>query len=348
MSDIKEPAQRDIRCSHSENLPALLAELRATLLISTYQTGHLVVVAAHHGKLVLTFHQFERAMGVAVRKDCIAVCTGKEVWFARSVPDIAAKLEPRGQFDACFLARTAHFTGDIRAHECAWVGNEFWVVNTLFSCVSALHPHYSFAPRWRPPFISALAPEDRCHLNGMAIVNGQPRYATALGETDTDQGWRKVMAAGGCLLEIPTGRVVARGLSVPHSPREEGGRLFLLQSGLGRLDKVDPFTGRVDAVAEVPGVTRGLEIHGDYAFVGHSKARPTLKDVPIVQRRDELKCGVAIVDLRNGQRAAHLEFLTGVEEIFDVRILPGITFPHISGPIAQRDTGQPFWTVPPS
>ena len=129
---------RDVRCSHSENLPDLLTRLRLSILISTYQTGHLVVVAARQGKLVLSFHQFERAMGVAVKPGCIAVCTGKEVWFARSAPDIAAKLAPRAQYDACFLARTLPLHGrPFAPTNAAWVGNEWvWVVNTLFSCNS--------------------------------------------------------------------------------------------------------------------------------------------------------------------------------------------------------------------
>jgi uncharacterized protein (TIGR03032 family) len=353
--------QRDIRCSHSENLPALLSELRLSVLISTYQTGHLVVVAARQGRLVLTFHQFERAMGIAVKPGTIAVCTRKEVWFAREAPDIAAKLAPPGQHDACFLARTAHFTGDIRAHEAAWVGpaagapacgvaaplNEFWVVNTLFSCLAGLHPYYSFAPRWRPPFVSALAPEDRCHLNGLAVVDGRPRYVTALSRTDSAEGWRAVKATGGCLLEVPSGRVVAEGLSLPHSPRVADGRVFFLHSGQGRLESVHPATGEVAAVAELPGVARGLALHGGFAFVGLSKARPSLEGVPIVADRARLKCGLCVVDLRSGKPAAHLEFHTGVEEVFDVQVLPGITFPYISGPAAEQDTGQPLWTVPP-
>jgi uncharacterized protein (TIGR03032 family) len=349
MSATEPPLEyRDIRCSHSEGLPALLARLRLSVLISTYQTGHLVVVAAHQGRLRLTFTGFERAMGVAVKPGCISVCTRNEVWFVRSVPDIAAQLEPRGQFDACFLARTSHYTGDIQAHESAWVRNEFWVVNTLFSCLAALHPYYSFAPRWTPPFISALLPEDRCHLNGLALVDGQPRYVTALGETDSAAGWRAVKTNGGCLLEVPSGRRVAGGLSLPHSPRVEQGRIYFLHSGQGRLDMVDPAGGQLTPVAAVPGVARGLALHGGYAFVGLSKARPTLEGVPIVADRERLKCGLAVVDLRTGNQAALLEFETGVEEIFDVQVLPGIAFPFVSGPWAERDTGQPLWTIPPT
>jgi uncharacterized protein (TIGR03032 family) len=342
------PEFRDIRCSHSESLPELLTRLRLSVLISTYQTGHLVVVAARQGRLVLTFHQFERAMGIAVKPGAIAVCTRKEVWFVRDAPDIAAKLEPRGHHDACFLARTAHFTGDLRAHEAAWVGGEFWVVNTLFSCLAALHPSYSFAPRWRPPFVSALRPEDRCHLNGLALADGRPRYVTALAETDSPEGWRAVKATGGCLIDVSSGRTVVRGLALPHSPRADGNQLFFLHSGHGQLAVAQPLTGQVSAVAELPGVARGLALHGGFAFVGLSRARPTLEGVPIVARRDRLRCGLWVVHVRTGAVAAHLEFRTGVEEIFDVQVLPGITFPYVSGPWAERDRGQPLWTVPPA
>jgi uncharacterized protein (TIGR03032 family) len=339
---------RDIRCSHSENFPELLEQLKISLLISTYQTGHLVVVAARQGRLVLTFHQFPRAMGIAVKKGTIAVCTRKEVWFLRDAPDIAAKLQPAGLHDACYLARTSHFTGDIETHECAWIGGEFVVVNTLFSCLAALDPHYSFAPRWRPPFVSALLPEDRCHLNGLAVADGQVRYVTALAETDTPAGWRAVKHNGGCLIEVPSGRIVARGLSLPHSPRVHDDRVLFLHSGRGTLDVADPKTGQIATLAALPGVARGLAIHGDYAFVGLSKARPTLEGVPIVEKRDTLLCGMSVVDLRSGAIAAQLEFCAGVEEIFDVQVLPGIRFPYVSGPAAEQDTGQPFWTVPPN
>ena len=309
--------------------------MRLSVLISTYQTGHLVVVAARQGRLVLTFHQFQRAMGIAVKPGTIAVCTRKEVWFLRDAPDIAAKLQPAGLHDACFLARTSHFTGDIEAHECAWIGGEFWIVNTLFSCLAVLDPHYSFAPRWRPPFISALLPEDRCHLNGLAVVDGQVRYVDGVG----GNGYAGRLADRQAQRRLPDRGaqrpLVARGLSLPHSPRVHGDQVYFLHSGRGTLDALDLQTGQAYPVAKLPGVARGLTIHGGYAFVGLSKARPTLEGVPIVENRDELRCGLWVVDLRSGAIVAHLEFCTGVEEVFDVQVLPGIVSPYISGPVGR-------------
>lgn len=341
------PMNRDVHCAPSDSLPVLLADLQISVLISTYQTGHLVVVSAPQNRLSVAFHQFERAMGIAVKPGTIAVCTRKEVWFLREASDIAAKLPPAGSYDACYLARTAHFTDDIHAHESAWIGNEFWIVNTRFSCLCALHPHYSFTPRWKPPFISALRPDDRCHLNGLAVVDGQPRYVTALGETDTPAGWRLTKNNGGCLIEMPGGRLIARGLSLPHSPRFFRNHIYLLESGTGDLLSVDPATGQATTIVRLPGVIRGLAIFDRYAFVGLSRARPSLEGVPIVENRDSLKCGVWVIDLDSGSIVAHLEFASGVEEVFDVQVLPGITNPYLSGPSADQDVGQPLWTVPP-
>ena len=140
----------------------------------------------------------------------------------------------------------------------AWAGDELWVVNTRFSCLCTLDPDFSFVPRWRPPFITALAAEDRCHLNGLAIVDGRPGYVTALGETDDAGGWRADKPRGGCLLDVSTGESIGRGLSMPHSPRWHDGQLWMLESGTGRLVLVDPATGRWHGVVELPGFARGL------------------------------------------------------------------------------------------
>jgi uncharacterized protein (TIGR03032 family) len=347
-TDPEAPASaREVRYEHSLNLAPLLEHLRVTLLVSTYQAGKLVLVGARDGKPEFSFHSFERAMGVAVRPDRLAVGARTHIWFLRSAPDIAARLAARG-YDACYLTRSAHYTGDIHVHELTWVGDELWFVNTLFSCLCTLHDNYSFVPRWRPPFITALAAEDRCHLNGLALADGRPRYVTMLGETDTAGGWRPNKASGGCLMDMTANAVLARGFAMPHSPCVANGRLWLLDSGRGRLVTVDPKDGRMETVAELPGYTRGLAVTKEAAFVGLSRIRETstFGGVPIAERRGELKCGVAIVELSTGRMAALLEFKSGVEEVFDVQVLPGLHRPLLSGPFAGQDGGEVIWTVP--
>jgi uncharacterized protein (TIGR03032 family) len=339
---------KEINYRYSLDFPRLLTELGVSLFISTYQAGKLVVGGVNQGAFDLTFHSFRRPMGVAVRPGCIAVGTEQEVWFHRAAMDLAPQIEPKGAHDGCFLARTCHFTGEIQIHEMAWAGEELWIVNTLFSCLCTLDGNFNFVPRWCPPFVTALAAEDRCHLNGFAIADGRPRYATALGETDTPQGWRPTKATGGCLIDIPSNQIVARGFAMPHSPRLYGGRLWLLDSGNGRLVTVDPANGHVDLVAEVPGYARGLSFVGPLAFIGVSRIRETaiFGGLPVAQRTEPLRCGVGVIDLRTRRNVAHLEFQTGVEEIFAVEALPGMRLPSLSGPAAGMDSGPRIWWVP--
>jgi uncharacterized protein (TIGR03032 family) len=339
----------EVHCRPSESLGSLIRTEGVTVLLTAPHSGNLIVLSAPEGKPVVSFHTFERAMGVAVGPNGLAVCTRTEVWVARNAPDIAAKLDPRGHFDACYLTRSCHFTGDIQGHEAAWVDGEVWLVNTLFSCLCTPHDRYSFAPRWRPPFVSKLMPEDRCHLNGVALENGRPRYVTAVAETDVRQGWRPEKASGGCVVDVPTGRSVVRGLCMPHSPRVAAGRLYLLDSGSGRLVHADPDTGQVQTVADLPGFARGLAIHADNAYVGLSRIRPTsdMAGLPIADRPERLTCGLAVVDLKTGQSVARLDFDSPLNELFDVQVLPGVRKPFLSGPHADRERGHPFWTIPP-
>jgi uncharacterized protein (TIGR03032 family) len=225
-----------------------------------------------------------------------------------------------------------------------------WLVNTAFSCLCTLDGRHSFVPRWRPPFISALAADDRCHLNGLALEEGKPKYVTALAETDTPQGWRPNKATSGCLIDVATGQTVARGFAMPHSPRIYRGRLWMLHSGAGQLVLVDPASGKAETVTELPGYTRGLALYDRFAFVGLSKIRETstFGGMPIAARRPELKCGVGMVDLGTGRLVAHLEFVTGVEEIFDVQVLAGARCPVLSGPHPSLDGAAPIWIVPQS
>jgi uncharacterized protein (TIGR03032 family) len=340
--------QTRIDYEYSLDLVPLLRRLNLSILLTTYQANKLTVIGTDPGGLAVGFYQFERPMGLAVSPDRWVLAARDQVWTLRSAPQVAPRLNPVGRYDGCFAARSSVVTGDIQAHEVGLSPDRVWVVNTLFNCVCTVDEQYSFVADWRPPFVSGLAAEDRCHLNGLAIVDGRPRYLTALGETDTPRGWRPNKATGGCLLEVPTGNVLARGLSMPHSPRVHGGRVWLLESGRGHLSVLDPGTGRANAVATLPGFTRGLAFHGELAFVGLSKIRETATfgGLPLDSDRDRLKCGLAVVDLSSGRTAALLEFQSGVEEVFDVQVVPGVRFPMVVGPQPELDGGTNAWIVP--
>jgi uncharacterized protein (TIGR03032 family) len=332
--------------TQDENFVAILKQLGASLGITTYQANKLLVARVAGAGLSTLVRTFERPMGLAINGDRLALGCREQVWEFRSAPTIAPQIEPAGQHDACFVPRSSHVTGDIGVHELAFAGDELWMVNTRFSCLCTLDQRYSFVPRWRPPFVTAFTADDQCHLNGLAVVNDQPKFVSALGETDIAQGWRSQKSHGGCLMEVPNGEVIMRGLSMPHSPRWHDGRLWLLESGTGRLLLVDPANGRRQSIAEVPGFARGLALCGQYAFVGLSKIRPAsaMDGVPLAERREELKCGVAMVDLIAGRVCAMLEFQTAVEEIFDVQLLGGARFPELLG--FQLDTIRHTFIVP--
>jgi uncharacterized protein (TIGR03032 family) len=216
----------------------------------------------------------------------------------------------------------------------AWgAGRELWAVNTRFSCLCTIDPSASFTPRWRPPFVTALEPTDRCHLNGLAMVDCRPKYVTALGEADAPGGWRANKARGGVLMDVDSGEMIARGLSMPHSPRWHGGRLWVCESGPGTLGFVDLNTGRYEPIAQVPGFTRGLEFVGNLAFVGLSQVRESavFSGIPITERltAEERTCGVCVIDVTTGRVEALLRFDTAVQEVFAVAVLPGRRYPDL-------------------
>jgi uncharacterized protein (TIGR03032 family) len=339
---------RGFQYTATDNLVDILDRIGGSLLISTYQAGRLIAVGVCEGRLNVSLHSFDHAMGIAVAGDRIAIGSSSQIWILQGQHPIAQRLEPAGRYDGCFVTRLSHVTGEIRIHEMAWVGRELWFVNTLFSCLCSLDPAHSFLPRWKPPFISAAAAEDRCHLNGMALEDGVPRYVTALAQTDAREGWREQKSSGGCLIDTARNETVARELAMPHSPRVQQGRVWLLDSGRGRLVIVDPRSGLAETVAELPGYPRGLALAGPYAFVGLSRMREGrgFEGLPLAARRDQLKCGVAIVELASGRIASLLDFTAGVHETFDVQVLPGFRCPAICGPFPSRDGSQPVWIVP--
>jgi uncharacterized protein (TIGR03032 family) len=241
----------------------LLEELKLSLLVSTYQRGTVVGVSSDGVGLRTEHWPFTRPMGMARQGPLLAIATRNEVELLREQPSLSSN-----DVDARFAPLHTFRTGSILAHDLVFAGEEPWVVNTFFSCLATVSDEFSFVPRWRPRCVTALRPDDRCHLNGVAVIDDAPRFVTALGATDEPEGWRAAQAHGGVLFDVASGEIAIAGLCMPHSPRWHEGRLWLLESGVGGLGVVDFVSGRVTEVTRLPGFTRGLGFAGPYAFVG--------------------------------------------------------------------------------
>jgi uncharacterized protein (TIGR03032 family) len=344
----------EARYRHSPSFVEVLRQARCSLLVSTYQAGKLISIGVDSDALRFSLHEFDQAMGVALGRDQIAVGTRGQVWFLAESSQLAPSIPPTGTYDRCFLARSASVTGGIQCHELAWVDDgddepQLWVVNTLFSCLCTLHPEFSFVPRWRPPFVSQLAAEDRCHLNGLALRDGRPASVTVMARSDEAAGWRADKNRTGTVLDVASGEVVTEGLAMPHSPRWHRGGLLVLNSGHGTLESVDSRTGEREAVASVPGYARGLACYGNLAFVGLSRIRETavFGGVPIAEHHEDLMCGVGVLDLNTGRTVATLVFESGIEEIFDVQVVPEARCVALTGQRPDRDRQEEIWVVPP-
>jgi uncharacterized protein (TIGR03032 family) len=347
------PAERPsvaVSYEHSATLPALLERLDLSVLLSTYQAGRVVSLGCHGGQLRVGFSRFDQAMGLCRTPTGLAVGSRDAIWNLPASREIAPRIAPEGEHDIAFLTRSSHHSGPLMGHDLAWCGNRLWLVNTLFNGLVTIEGSWSFVPQWQPPFISGWELGDRCHLNGLAIAEdgSAPAYVTALGETDMENGWRDGKASGGCLIHVPSGETVLQGLSMPHSPRLYNGALYLLDSGHGSLIRVDPLTGERRSVAVLPGFTRGLDCFAAHAFVGLSQIRETavFGGLPLQEKQQELRCGLAVVDLSNGAVVGFLWFDKGLEEVFSVVVLPGWHNPAVIGPDTRTDATQTVWMVP--
>lgn len=331
-ADAAASVEQILGSAHTTNFPELLRRLGACLLVSTYQAGKLVILRPDGNAINTHFRTFNRPMGMAADRERIALGTHIEIAEFRNMPAVAARLQDPPRHDAVYLARRGHITGAIDIHEMAFdADGVLWFVNTAFSCLCTLDDRSSFVPRWRPKCVSHYAPEDRCHLNGLGMRDGRPRYLTALGETNTPEGWRANKRDGGVLFDLDSDSVIARGLSMPHSPRWHDGRLWLLESGRGALVTIDPATGAKTDVARVPGFARGLDFLGPVAFIGLSQLRESnaFTDIPITEDNADRQSGVWVVNVETGKTIALLKFTGGVQEIFAVQALPGVLFPEI-------------------
>ena len=334
-SDEASQGNEPAKISCSRGLAEWLVRHNASLAFTSYQSGRLYLVGVDDNGAV-SFHErfLARAMGLWSDGQRLLVSTIFQLWRFENILG-------RGQsLDGCdrhYVPRVAHTTGDIDVHEIGVLGDGRIVfVNTAYSCLAVLSQTHSFKPFWQPPFISKLANEDRCHLNGLGMRDGEPRYVTTVSRSDVVNGWRERRAEGGCIIDISNNSIVTDKLSMPHSPRWVDGRLWVLNSGTGYIGTVDDASAAFEPRAFLPGFMRGLAFHDGHAIVGLSMPRNgsftgLALDGELKKRDAEPWCGVQIINTRSGDVVQWIRLEGAVTELFDVAVLPGVRRPSATG-----------------
>jgi uncharacterized protein (TIGR03032 family) len=328
--------QTNVEKSCSRGLASWLASNSLSLAISSYQTGRVYLVGTDKlGRVSFFERLFERAMGIVGNAQRIYLGCLYQLWRFENV--LRSNEVIHAQFDKCYVPRNAQTIGDLDIHELGIRKNGKVVfINTKYSCLAELSQTHSFKAIWKPDFITKLAPEDRCHLNGLAMVDGAPKYVTAVCKSDAVDGWRDRRHNGGVVIDIDTNEIVCEGLSMPHSPRWANGRLWVLNAGTGHLGWVDFATKSFVPHKFLPGFVRGLSIYGNTAAVGLSKPRNQRfeglqLDTELTKHDVEPWCGVQIISLTSGDVLHWIRFEGDISEIFDLCFLPNVRNPMMVG-----------------
>jgi len=359
----KESRPFDFSSSHTDNFPGILSGLNISLAVTSYQSSCLFLVRSNGEVIDTNFVRFMRPMGICADSHRLTLGTFTEVVDFRRCDDLleqikAGEMDSEEELskkvleknkkameelirrrneeisklkeaDALYLPRMSLTTGMINIHDIAWGTEGLWVVNSTFSCLATLQPDHSFVARWKPHFITELKPEDRCHLNGMAIKDGKPGYVTTFTQSDELDSWSDRDSMDGTLMDVERNEILLDGLLMPHSPRYYRGHVYLCDSGTGRVLKYCPDTGEVSTLIQLQGFPRGMNFFGPLMFVGLSKIRASENrhPLPVDEMFDETYSGVWVVNLETGDEVAHIRFEGDVEQIYDIALIPEANYP---------------------
>lgn len=330
-SDSSNPSA--VTMQGSDCLYQWLDSEQISLAFTTYQTNRLFLVGRkENGHLAVNERLFDKPMGLYASDESLTMATRYQIW---QFENRLAKDERHQGCDRLYVPSQSHITGDLNVHDVVVTKEQkILFINTDFSCLATLQGGFSFAPIWKPPFITKLAAEDRCHLNGLAMQDGEPTYVTACSATDEAAGWRNHRLDGGVVVHIPSNEIIATGLSMPHSPRWYQDKLWLLNSGTGEFGYLD--RDKFVPVTFCPGFVRGLAFWKNYALVGLSKLRSKAFSGLSLENRLAGKnmtaqCGLGVIDLKTGNELHALHIGGVVEELFDVVVLPNVRQPRALG-----------------
>ncbi len=318
---------------YSPQVPELLNKLNCSIALSTYQAGKIVLISPHpdNERLVTLPRSFIKPMGIAVKEDKMVVSLKDEVIVFQNSRQLATHYpNKQNTYDSLWLPRTTYYTGLVDMHDIAFGDDGIYAVNTSFSCICKIDGEYNFTPIWKPYFIKDITPGDLCHLNGMVILDGKPKYVTALGTTNTPQGWKENIISGGVLMDVDKNEIILNNLAMPHSPKMYNNDLYLLTSASGEFIKVDLENKSYQTLKKFDGFCRGLSFHGDFAFIGFSKLRKNSSTFAKLSFSDKANfSGIKIIHMPTNAEVGEIIYETSVDEIYEVIVLENMIRPNI-------------------
>ncbi|MCP4115578.1 MAG: TIGR03032 family protein [Desulfobacteraceae bacterium] len=350
---------------HTDNFPGILKGLNISLAVTSYQAQRLFFVRSAGEQIDTCFKSFPRPMGIYADRERLTLGSFTQVLEFKRNDDLLNKIKNGGldntekmprkllekdpermkalkekrkkelenvkKADSLYFSRASLTTGMINIHDIAWGNEGLWVVNSTFSCLSTLSPDHSFVARWKPPFIDKLVPEDRCHLNGMAMKDGKPKYVTTFNKFNERDSWVKNEKHNGTLIDVETNEILLEGLIMPHSPRYYNGMVYLCESGTGKVLKFDPEARELSEVIKLQGFPRGVNFYGPLMFVGLSKTRASnIKNpIPISKEYEETFSGIWIINLEDNREVGHIKFNGDLDQIYDIAVIPDSVNPEL-------------------
>ena len=338
----KLPQKKGIELDFDFDKPGLIDWLRRNhcgLILSSYKTHRLISIGVIYDEkskqdnLSIWVTNIGRPMGVHVDGDSVWVGGQAQLFKYQNIVNPGRKDEQG--FDYTLIPRLMYTTSDIDTHDITLIDGEPHFISAMFSCIAKPSTTKSFKFVWKPPFIDKICPEDRCHLNGLCEVGGRVKYVTMASRSNVRDGWKGKRDSGGQVMDVETGEVVCKGLSMPHSPRWYRGELWVLNSGEGYLGTVDLSTKTFKRRVFIPGFLRGLSFHQNFAIVGSSQDRheDRFTGLQIGKTLDDMGqdpvCGVFICNLDTNQVDHKIWFGAPLVEMYDVAVIPGITRPRV-------------------
>ncbi len=317
----------------SPQVPELLNKLKCSIALSTYQAGKIVLISPHpdNERLTTLPRTFRKPMGIAIQGDKMAISLKDEVVVFQNSRQLAEHYpNKQNTYDSLWLPRTTYYTGLVDMHDIDFGDDGIYAINTSFSCICKIGGEFNFTPVWKPPFIQEVTPGDLCHLNGMVVLNGKPKYVTALGTTNTPQGWKEYIVSGGVLMDVEKNEILLEGLAMPHSPKMYNNELYMLTSASGEFIKVNLENKTHETIKKFDGFCRGLSFYQDFAFIGFSKLRKNSSTFAKLSFSDKANfSGIKIIHMPTKAEVGEIIYETSVDEIYEVIVLENMVRPNI-------------------